>query len=231
MCIAWTGGRRGGDDGGVGAVEEVSLPCFVLWGGADAIGGQGGQDQAHRALLGLSLRRARAVHPVDAYHVEYSLFEALAIEGDEGGRVLDTCRELGVTVFACSPLGRGVLRGKIRSRDDLNGEGDLRQWFPRFSGENLPGNLGLVGRLVGMVGEKGCTVAQLSLAWLMAQEGVVPIPGTRRVEHLEENVGAVGVEVTAEEERLIRKWVEEAGLVGEREIPGMLVEFNDSVPL
>ena len=78
---------------------------------------------------------------------------------------------------------------------------------------------------------KGCTSGQLSLAWLMKQEGVIPIPGTRRVEYLEENVGAVRVEVSVEEERQIRTWVEEAGSVGEREIPGMLVEFNDSAPL
>lgn len=213
----------------------MSFPWILclVWCGADSCWGREGKIR-HIGLCSVSadtLRRAHAVHPVDAYQVEYSLFGALAIEGDEGGRVLETCRELGVTVFAYSPLGRGVLGGKIRSREDLNGEGDLRQWFPRFSGENLPGNLGLVERLVGMAKEKGCTAAQLSLAWLMAQEGVVPIPGTRRVEYLEENVGAVGVEVTAEEERLVRKWVEEAGLVGEREIPGMLVEFNDSVPL
>ena len=178
------------------------------------------------------MRRAHAVHPIAAYQVEYSPFGALAIEGAEGRHVLQTCRELGIAVVAYAPLGRGALTGRIRSADDLNGVQDLRSYFPRFSGENLPRNLVVVDRVREMAERKGCTPGQLSLAWLMAQGGdVIPIPGTKRIEYLEENVGAVHVEVTMEEERQIREWVEELSFAGEREIPGMLVEFNDSPPL
>jgi aryl-alcohol dehydrogenase-like predicted oxidoreductase len=104
--------------------------------------------------------------------------------------------------------------------------------FPRFSRENFPKNLVLVDRFREMAARKGCTPGQLSVAWLMAQGGdVIPIPGTKNVRYLEENAGAVDVEVSAEEEREIRGWIEEVGIAGIRVPPGLLDEFNDTPPL
>ena len=144
--------------------------------------------------LGLSeaapatVRRACAVHPITALQTEYSLWTR-----DPEAEVLPTCRENGVSFVAYSPLGRGVLTGAIRRLDDL-AEGDYRRNSPRFSGENLPRNLSLVERLTEMAAEKKCRPSQLALAWLLARgQDIVPIPGTKRVRRLEENVGALDV--------------------------------------
>jgi aryl-alcohol dehydrogenase-like predicted oxidoreductase len=130
--------------------------------------------------LGLSevsaatLRRAHAVHPISAVEVEYSMF---SLEIESGGTgLLAACRELGVAVVAYSPLGRGMLTGRYRTAGDF-GEGDRRQFFPRFSAENFGRNLELVEALKGCAERKGCSVGQLILAWLLAQgEDVFPIP-------------------------------------------------------
>lgn len=148
--------------------------------------------------LGLSeaapatIRRACAVHPIAALQTEYSLWTR-----DPEGEILPTCRELGVGFVAYSPLGRGILSGKIRSVDDL-AESDYRRTSPRFTGENLAYNLSLVERLEDFAREKKCSPAQLALAWVLAR-GTVPIPGTKRAERLEENVGAFSVELTVED--------------------------------
>ena len=148
--------------------------------------------------LGLSeasadtLRRASAVHPIAALQTEYSLWSR-DIEGD----ILPSCRELGIGLVAYSPLGRGFLSGQIQSLDDL-AEDDWRRDNPRFQGKNFEKNLELVELIRNIAAGKSCTPAQLALAWLLAQGGdIVPIPGTRRSDRLDENAGGVDVELSA----------------------------------
>ena len=182
------------------------------------------------ACSAATLRRAHAVHPIAAFQVEYSPW-ALDIEGPSGLHLLPTCRELGITVFAYSPLGRGIMTGQIRSPDDFE-ETDLRRRFPRFSPENFPKNFALVQRLVDMATTKQCTAGQLTMAWLLRQgEDIIPIPGTKKIKYLEENLGALNVVVSDEEEKQIRGWIEELGFVGERVPPGLLEELNDTPEL
>jgi len=150
--------------------------------------------------LGLSeagaatLRRASAVHPISALQSELSLWSR-----DIEDEIIPACRELGIGVVAYSPLGRGFLSGAIKSIDDL-AEDDWRRNMPRFQGENFAKNLELVERIEQMAAGKGCTPAQLALAWVLAQgPDVVPIPGTRSRSRLDENAGATAV-VLAEDE-------------------------------
>lgn len=161
-----------------------------------------------------SLRRAHAVHPITAVEVEYSPF-SLEIESEEIN-LLKTCRELGVAVIAYSPLGRGFLTGQFNSIDDLD-EKDARRWMPRFSAENFPKNFKLVEDIEAIAKRKGCSSAQLSLAWLMAEgDDIFPIPGTKRVERLKENLGAFQVELTMEEVKEIRTLVDATEVHGAR---------------
>ncbi len=150
--------------------------------------------------LGLSeaapatIRRACAVHPISALQTEYSLWTR-----DPEAEVLPTCRELGIGFVAYSPLGRGIFGGRIKNLNDL-AEGDYRRTAPRFAGENLSANLSLVERLEEIAAGKKCRPAQVALAWLLARgEDVFPIPGTKRVERLEENAGALKVVLTADD--------------------------------
>jgi aryl-alcohol dehydrogenase-like predicted oxidoreductase len=154
--------------------------------------------------LGLSeaapatIRRAMKVHPISALQTEYSLWERTPEE-----EILPTCRELGIGFVPYSPLGRGFLTGRFRSFDDLPAD-DYRRNQPRFQGANFQKNLDLVTLLEKMAKEKGCTPAQLALAWLLHQgDDVVPIPGTKRVKYLEENVGALDVKLTPADLRRI----------------------------
>ncbi len=146
--------------------------------------------------LGLSeagpetIRRAHAVHPIAAVQSEYSLWSRDLEDG-----VLPTLKELGIGLVAYSPLGRGFLTGAIRSIDDLD-EDDYRRHSPRFQGENFQKNLDLVAIIERLAAAKGVTPAQLGLAWVLARwDGIVPIPGTKRRARLEENVGAVDVDL------------------------------------
>jgi aryl-alcohol dehydrogenase-like predicted oxidoreductase len=148
-------------------------------------------------FLGLSeaapqtLRRAVKVHPIAALQTEYSLWSR-----DVESEILPACRELGIGFVAYSPLGRGFLTGKIRKLDDL-AEGDWRRNSPRFQAANLKCNLELVRRLERTAKAKRCTLAQLALAWVLAQgEDIVPIPGTRRRLYLEENLDALRMHLT-----------------------------------
>jgi aryl-alcohol dehydrogenase-like predicted oxidoreductase len=150
--------------------------------------------------LGLSeaapatIRRACAVHPIAALQTEYSLWTR-----DPEAEVLPTCRELGVGFVAYSPLGRGIFGGRIKSLNDLS-EGDYRRNNPRFAEGNLSSNLSLVEHLEEIAAGKKCRPAQVALAWLLARgEDVFPIPGTKRVERLEENAGAMEVVLTSED--------------------------------
>ena len=150
--------------------------------------------------LGLSeasvdtLRRASKVHPIAALQTEYSLWSR-----DIENEILPACRELGIGLVAYSPLGRGFLSGQIRTVDDL-AEDDWRRSNPRFQGENFTRNIELVEKVEEIARQKSCTPAQLALAWLLAQgDDIVPIPGTRRAERLDENAGAVDVVLSAQE--------------------------------
>lgn len=176
------------------------------------------QDAGKVKYLGLSecsaeaLRRACKVAHIDAVQVEYSPF-SLEIEHND---LLNTCRELGVAVIAYSPLGRGLLTGNIRSPDDFD-ETDFRRHAPRFSAENFHKNLELVDKLNEIAQKKGCTVGQITLAWLAAQGNeVISIPGTTRIKNYDENMGALKVELSKEEEKEIRDFVEKAEVAGSR---------------
>lgn len=144
-----------------------------------------------------TIRRAHVVHPITALQSEYSLWTR-----DAEREWLPTCRELGITYVAYAPLGRGFLSGTIRSVDSL-GEGDRRHAHPRFHAENLSCNLALLEPLDQLAAAKGCTPAQIALAWLLAQgDDIAPIPGTKRRRYLEENVRAI--DVTLDEAALER---------------------------
>ncbi|HTX98712.1 MAG TPA: aldo/keto reductase [Bacteroidota bacterium] len=138
-----------------------------------------------------TLRRAAAVHPITALQTEYSLWSR-----DPEDEILPTCRELGIGFVAYSPLGRGFLTGRFRSIDDLPAD-DYRRRSPRFMGENFAKNLELVRKVAEIAREKSCTPSQLALAWVLARgTDIVPIPGTKRRGYLEENTGALGVQLT-----------------------------------
>jgi aryl-alcohol dehydrogenase-like predicted oxidoreductase len=145
-----------------------------------------------------TLRRANATHQITALQTEYSLWSR-----DPEDEILPTCRELGIGFVAYSPLGRGFLTGAIRSIDDLDDD-DYRRFSPRFQGENFQRNLDLVAKVEQLAADKAVTPAQLGLAWVLAQgTDIVPIPGTRRRARLEENAGAVDVQLSADELREI----------------------------
>jgi aryl-alcohol dehydrogenase-like predicted oxidoreductase len=151
-------------------------------------------------FLGLSeaapetLRRAHTVHPITALQTEYSLWSR-----EPEDELFGLCRELGVGFVPYSPLGRGFLSGQLKSPDDLE-PGDVRRTHPRFMGENFQKNLELVAAVEAIAAEKGVTAAQLALAWVLHQgEDLVPIPGTRRIATLEENVAAAEIALTAGE--------------------------------
>jgi aryl-alcohol dehydrogenase-like predicted oxidoreductase len=168
-------------------------------------------DQGKVKHLGLSeagpdtIRRAHAVHPIAAVQSEYSLWTR-DVERD----VLPTLKELGIGLVAYSPLGRGFLTGAIKSYDDL-AEDDYRRTNPRFSPENFDKNLELVGVVERLAADKGVTAAQLALAWVLAQsEEIVAIPGTKKRTRLEENAGALEVELTAQDAATIASSLPEA---------------------
>jgi aryl-alcohol dehydrogenase-like predicted oxidoreductase len=167
--------------------------------------------------LGLSeaapdtIRRAHAVHPIAALQTEYSLWERHPED-----EILPTVRELGIGFVPYSPLGRGFLSGQIKSLDDL-AENDFRRNGPRFQGENFQKNLDLVEKVEEIANEKGVTPSQLALAWVLAQgEDIVPIPGTKRVKYLEENVGAVDVELTDDDLRRLDEAFPKGAAAGDR---------------
>jgi aryl-alcohol dehydrogenase-like predicted oxidoreductase len=142
-----------------------------------------------------TIRRAHAVHPITAVQTEYSLWT----RDPEHNGVLATCRELGIGFVPYSPLGRGFLSGRFTSPDELD-ENDFRRSGPRFTGENLETNLKLAAKVAEIAQEKDVTPAQLALAWVLAQgEDIVPIPGTKRRTYIEQNAGAVDVELTEED--------------------------------
>jgi aryl-alcohol dehydrogenase-like predicted oxidoreductase len=164
-----------------------------------------------------TLRRAHATHPVAALQTEYSLFTR-DVETDG---VLDTARELGVAFVAYSPLGRGFLTGGITSADNF-GEGDSRRNQPRFNGDNLAANLRLADAVVAIAKRKGCSPAQLALAWLMKQDGVIPIPGTKSVKHLNDDAGAALLTLDAADLAALEEALPAGAVVGLRYPAGQM---------
>jgi aryl-alcohol dehydrogenase-like predicted oxidoreductase len=166
--------------------------------------------------LGLSevavatLRRAHAVHPIAAVQTEYSLFSREAEE-----ELLPALRELGVALVAYSPLGRGFLAGRFRTLEDLAPD-DWRRRNPRFQGGAFEQNVALADRVRELAAAKGCTPAQLALAWLLTRPEVVPIPGTSSIERLTENAGAAGVQLSAAELAEIDRRSPKGAAAGER---------------
>jgi aryl-alcohol dehydrogenase-like predicted oxidoreductase len=164
-----------------------------------------------------TLRRARAVHPITALQSEYSLWTR-----DHEETVLPICRELGIGFVAYSPLGRGFLTGRIEKREEL-AEDDFRRTNPRFQADNLERNLALVRRLENMAAEKGCTVGQLALAWVLSKgEHIVPIFGTKRRTYLEENLEALNVTLSAEDVKRIEEMTPKGVFAGERYAEAMM---------
>jgi aryl-alcohol dehydrogenase-like predicted oxidoreductase len=182
----------------IGAMSELVHQGKVRW---------LGMSEAATATI----RRAVTVHPIAALQTEYSLWTR-----DPEKEVLRTCRELGIGFVAYSPLGRGFLSGRIKAADDLE-PGDWRLNMPRFQGENLHRNVELVRRVESLARKKKCSPAQLALAWLLAQgNDIVPIPGTKRQEYLEENIRAVEVELTPAELREVDEMVPVGMTAGDR---------------
>ncbi len=175
-------------------------------------------------MLGLSeagpetLRRAMKVHPIAALQSEYSLWSR---EVEVNG-VLATCRELGITFIPYSPLGRGFLTGAIQKLEDLD-PSDWRRTNPRFGEKALQENLKLVAAVKELATEKGVTPAQLALAWVLAQSNdVVPIPGTKRLHYLEDNMGALAVSLTESDRKKIADRLAQIPVVGDRYTPDMM---------
>ncbi len=167
--------------------------------------------------LGLSeaspatIRRAHAVHPITALQTEYSLWSR-----EPEDEILETVRELGIAFVAYSPLGRGFLTGEIKRYEDF-ADDDFRRLSPRFQGENFGRNLELVRRVKKIAEEKGCTPAQLALAWVLAQgRDVIPIPGTKRRSYLEQNAAAVDLTLTPKDLRRIEEVAPRGAAKGSR---------------
>ncbi len=169
-------------------------------------------------FLGLSeagavtIRRAHAAHPITALQTELSL-----LSRDVGAEILPTCRELGIGFVAYSPLGRGFLTGAIRDLEADLEPGDHRRKFPRFQRENFQHNVALLEQVAEIAREKGCTLAQLALGWVLAQgDDVVPIVGTKHRTYLQENVGALNVELTRDDLRRLDRILPPQAAAGPR---------------
>jgi aryl-alcohol dehydrogenase-like predicted oxidoreductase len=167
-----------------------------------------------------TIRRAHAVHPLVSVQNEYSLFTR-----DPEADVLPTLRELGIALIAYSPLGRGFLAGRFQKPEEL-GENDWRRGNPRFQGENFTRNQALADRLKEIAARKGCTPAQLALAWLLRNDNVIPIPGTSSIQRLEENAAAADIELNAEDLALIEQASPKDAVAGQRYDPSMLGLIN-----
>ncbi len=171
--------------------------------------------------LGLSeagpetLARACGIHPITALQSEYSLWAR-----DMEAEILPRCAELGIGFVAYAPLGRGMLTGALRARDHIK-ENDWRRDIPRFQGENFDRNVALVDRLRGLADARGCTLAQLALAWILAEPNrVVPIPGSDRATYVEQNAAAAEIDLTADELATLFKIMPAGAAAGHRKAPG-----------
>ena len=169
-----------------------------------------------------TIRRAHAVVKISAIQLEWSLWSR-----DVEDEIIPVCRELGIGIVAYSPLGRGMLTGAIKKREDLN-EKDWRLRNPRFQGEAFDANLKLISKVEAVAAKKGCSTANLALAWVLAQgDDVVPIPGTAKVKNLEANMGALDVTLTKDEVDELSSVLPPEAVVGERYQPG-IPTFKDN---
>jgi aryl-alcohol dehydrogenase-like predicted oxidoreductase len=158
-----------------------------------------------------TIRRAHTVHEITAIQTEYSLWSR-----DVEDEILPVIRELGIGFVAYSPLGRGFLTGQIQTFEDL-AEDDYRRFSPRFQGENFTKNLDLVNQIKELAREKDCQPSQLALAWILSQgDDIVPIPGTKRIQYLEENIGALKIQLSKEDLRRINEVAPKGVAAGER---------------
>ncbi|UOQ51979.1 aldo/keto reductase [Hymenobacter cellulosivorans] len=178
-------------------------------------------------FLGLSeaaadtVRRANSVHPISALQTEYSLWSR-----EPEDEILPTIRELGVGFVPYSPLGRGFLTGQIQKFEDLD-QDDYRRHTPRFQGGNFQKNLDLVARIKDLAGQKGCSASQLALAWVLAQgSDIAPIPGTKRISYLEENLGALEVQLSQDELRQLDEIAPKGVAAGQRYPEQMMRSVN-----
>ncbi|KRH78502.1 general stress protein 69 [Ferrovum sp. JA12] len=178
-------------------------------------------------FLGLSeaaastIKRAHRVHPISALQTEYSLWSR-----DAEQDILPATRELGIGYVAYSPLGRGFLTGQFKTPEDFDSE-DYRRRSPRFQGENFTKNLSLVKVIESMAQQKGCTPAQLAIAWVIHQGAdIVPIPGSKSRHHLEDNIGALAVNLNQEELHLINEHIPQGAAVGERYAGPQMLALN-----
>ncbi len=188
----------------VGAMADLVTAGKVRWLGLSEVGET-------------TLRKAHGVHPISALQSEYSLWSR-----DPETEVLGVCRELGISLVAYSPLGRGFLTGAIRTFDDF-AEDDYRRLQPRFQGENFERNLALVDAVSKLARAKGIKPAQLALAWVLAQgEDIVPIPGTKRRKYLDENIAAADIELKPDELAKIEAIFPADAASGTRYPPGMM---------
>jgi aryl-alcohol dehydrogenase-like predicted oxidoreductase len=168
-----------------------------------------------------TIRRAHAVHPITALQTEFSLWTR-----DPEEKILPTCRELGIGFVSYSPLGRGFLAGAVTKNDDLSAT-DVRRNHPRFQGDNFESNRPIAEKVMEMAGKKKCTPAQLAIAWVLAQgKDIVPIPGTKRIKYLEENIQAVSVRFTAEELEALAELFPPGIAAGERYPEGGMKSVN-----
>jgi aryl-alcohol dehydrogenase-like predicted oxidoreductase len=182
----------------IGAMAELVREGKVRFLGLSEAGGE-------------TIRRAHAVHPITAVQSEYSLWTR-----DPEDEVLAVCRQLGIGFVPYSPLGRGFLTGRIQKPEDIP-QDDYRRTTPRFQGENFQRNLDLVKRVEEIAKEKQCTPAQLALAWVLVQgDNIVPIPGTKRRKYLQENIGALNVDLTGEDLERINEVVPKGAFAGMR---------------
>jgi aryl-alcohol dehydrogenase-like predicted oxidoreductase len=170
---------------------------------------------------GATIRRAHAVHPISALQSEYSLWSR-----DVEDNILATCRDLNIGFVPWSPLGRGFLTGDLKTFEDLAAD-DWRRLSPRFQGENFQRNLDLVDRVRALAHQKDCTPAQLAIAWLLQQgNDIVPIPGTKRVSYLLENLGALEIELTAADLQTIDTILPKGAASGDR-YPAAMMKMVD----
>ncbi len=186
----------------VGAMASLVEAGKVRWLGLSEVSGD-------------TLRKAHAVHPINAVQVEYSLFTRFPEE-----ELLGTCRELGIALVAYSPVGRGWLTGTLTSPDQFASD-DFRASQPRFTGENFEHNAALADNVRKVASEIGCTPAQAALAWLLAQgDDILPIPGTKRVKYVEENSAAADIQLTSDQVDRLSAAVPQNQVAGDRYAPG-----------
>ncbi|XP_009631784.2 auxin-induced protein PCNT115 [Nicotiana tomentosiformis] len=172
-----------------------------------------------------TIRRAHAVHPITAVQLEWSLWSR-----DVEEEIIPTCRELGIGIVAYSPLGRGFLSSGPKLLEDMSNE-DYRKHLPRFQAENLENNKNLYERICEMAVRKGCTPSQLALAWVHHQgNGVCPIPGTTKIENLNQNIEALSIKLTSEDMAELESIASANAVQGDRYIPGMGTYKNSETP-